>query len=130
MNISVEFIIDKMPTNFRWVGFILPAFPEAMVINLNRDLKATCWSIYKHYFPTKGNGFTYDMEDLARFYKIHTDLMLFWYELFPNSIYNLCYENLTENPVDQTRSLWEFCDLEWEEQCLDFYNTKKSVKNT
>jgi tetratricopeptide (TPR) repeat protein len=128
MNISERFIIDKMPANFRWIGFILSAFPEAKVINLNRDPMATCWSIYKHYFATKGNGFTHDMEDIAEYYKMYTDVMLFWHELFPTSIYDLCYEDLTENQVDQTRSLLDFCGLEWEEQCLDFYNTKRSVK--
>ena len=89
---------------------------------------ATCWSIYKHHFAGKGNGYGYDMEALAEVYKLYVELMSFWRERFAESIYDLGYEKLTENQEDETRKLLQFCDLEWEERCLDFHNTKRAVK--
>jgi len=130
LDVPEKIITDKMPLNFRWIGFILSAFPAAKIIHVNRDPRATCWSIYKHYFPTEGNGYAYDMEDLAGFYKLYIDLMSFWRERYPNSIYDLCYEDLTENQEEETRKLLAFCDLKWEEQCLDFHKTKRVVKTT
>ncbi len=121
-------ITDKMPLNFRWIGFILSAIPEAKIIHLNRDPVATCWSIYKHYFTGEGNGYAYDMENLAHFYLLYIELMAFWREQHPNNIYDLYYENLTENQEEETRRLFAFCDLDWEEQCLDFHKTKRVVK--
>ena len=68
------------------------------------------------------------MGDLVEFYKLYIDLMSFWRERFSNSIYDLCYEDLTENQEEETRRLLEFCNLEWEEQCLYFHETKRTVK--
>ena len=120
-------IADKMPLNFQLIGFILCAFPEAKIIHLNRDPRATCWSIFKHYFAA-GYGFAYDLEDLVAFYKLYLELMSFWRERFPNNIYDLCYEDLTENQEAETRKLLGFCDLKWEQQCLAFHQTKRVVK--
>jgi len=127
LNLPEKVITDKMPLNFRWIGFILSAFPKAKIINLNRDSRATCWSIYKHLFSVKGNGYAYDMDELAGFYKLYIDLMSFWRERYPNNIYDLCYEDLTENQEQETHRLLEYCNLEWETQCLDFHKTKRAI---
>ena len=110
-----------------WVGFILSAFPNAKIINLDRDPRATCWSIYKHNFSNDGNGYSYSMSNLAKFYKLYKNLMSFWHEIYPDSIYDLNYENLTENQETETRKLLNFCDLEWEEQCLQPENNKRMI---
>ena len=128
LKIYERVITDKMPLNFRWIGFILSAFPEATIVHLNRDPRATCWSIYKHYFSSKGNGYAYDIDDLAEYYKLYTDLMSFWRERFPDRIYDLCYEDLTEHQEEETRKLLQCCGLEWEEQCLNFHEIKRAVK--
>lgn len=124
---SYPVITDKMPTNFLWLGFILLAIPEAKIIHLNRDPMAVCWSIYQRYFPSKGLGFAYDIGDLSRYYRLYTDLMAFWKIRFPGSIYDLDYESLTENQEEESKKLLAYCELEWEEECLEFYNTKRGV---
>ena len=128
LKVSEKIITDKMPLNFLWIGHILCAFPGSKIIHLNRDPRATCWSIYKHYFAAKGNGFAYDLADLVAYYKLYIDLMSFWRSRFPNTIYDLCYEELTENQETETRKLLAYCDLQWEKQCLDFHQTKRTVK--
>ncbi len=128
LNVSEKVITDKMPLNFMWIGYILSAFPAAKIINLNRDPRATCWSLYKHNFTPDGNGYAYDMADLAQFYKLYFDLMSFWRKHFPHQIYDICYEDLTENQEEETRKLLEFCDLDWEEDCLNFHETERLVK--
>ena len=128
LKVPENIVTDKMPLNFLFIGFILAAFPEAKIINLNRDPRATCWSIYKHYFSTQGHGYAYDMGTLAEFYRLYIELMSFWRERFPECIYDLHYENLTENQEQETLKLLQFCDLEWEEQCLDFHKTNRTVK--
>ncbi len=125
---SERIITDKMPVNFLWIGFILSAFPDAKIIHLKRDPVATCWSIYKHYFSGGGNGYAYDMGDLAEFYKLYVGLMSFWRKQFSSNIYDISYESLTENQEEESRRLLEFCGLEWEERCLDFHKTKRAVK--
>ena len=119
-------ITDKMPMNFRLLGFILSAIPEAKIIHLTRDPMATCWSNFNHYF-TAGNGFSFDQEDLAKFYLLYQELMNFWHKLFPNKIYDLNYENLTINQEKETKKLIKYCDLEWDENCLDFHKNQRGV---
>ena len=119
---------DKSLLNFHFIGFIFTAFPEAKIIHLKRDARAICWSIYKHNLPQKGNGFANNLEDLAEFYKLYSKLMNFWHELFPNKIYDLVYEDLTTNQEEETKKLVEYCELEWDENCLNFHNSKREVQ--
>jgi hypothetical protein len=83
-NVPENVITDKMPLNFQYIGFILSAFPEAKIVHLKRDARATCWSIYKNNFDSISVGFGNNLEDLAGFYALYIDLMDFWHQLFPD----------------------------------------------
>ena len=120
--------LDKMPLNFRHIGFIFSSFPEAKVIHMNRDPMATCWSIYKYYF--NGNSYSFNQDDLAQYYLLYKDLMSFWHKKFPNKIFDISYENLTINQEYETRRMLEYCELDWDENCLKFYENKSEVKTT
>ena len=126
LNTKEKIITDKMPMNFRLIGFILSTIPEAKIIHLKRDPIATCWSNYNHYF-TAGNGFSFDQVDLSKFYALYIELMNFWHELFPGKIYDLSYEKLTINQESETKKLLKYCCLEWDEECLNFHNNKRGV---
>ena len=128
LNVSENIITDKWPLNFQYVGFILAAFPEAKIIHLKRDARATCWSIYKHLFSDTGNGWAYNFKDLAGFYNLYSEMMAFWHELYPNKIYDITYEDLTTNQEEETRKLLEYCDLDWDENCLNFHENNRAVK--
>jgi hypothetical protein len=127
-NTSENIITDKLPLNFQYIGFIFSAFPDAKIVHLKRDARATCWSNYKYYFKNKENGYSYNFDDLARFYGLYIDLMDFWHELYPNQIYDMCYEDLTINQEEETRKLLEYCELDWDENCLNFHTNKRAVK--
>jgi len=128
LNSTKPFITDKMPLNFRWIGFILQALPNAKIIHIQRDPIATCWSNFKLYFQSKDLGFTNNLKDLAHYYNLYSDLMTFWNQIFPGQIYNLNYESLTQNSEEEIRKLLEYCQLPWEDSCLDFAQTKRQIK--
>lgn len=128
LGIRKPFFTDKMPHNFRFLGFILAALPEAKVIHCRRHPIATCWSIYKTLFGHTGNSFAYDLKSLGAYFKLYEDLMLFWHKKFPGEIYDLSYESLTENQEHESRKLLDFCGLEWEEDCMNFQKTERVVK--
>ena len=127
-NVNEKFITDKLPINFQYIGFIISAFPEAKIVHLERDARAVCWSNYRYFFGAKNNGYSNDFEDLAGFYGSYKDLMRFWNNLYPGKIYNLCYEKLTENQEVETRNLLKYCELEWDENCLNFHKNTNAVK--
>jgi tetratricopeptide (TPR) repeat protein len=128
LKVPEKVISDKATLNFRWIGFILLAFPNARIVNLNRDPRAICWSIYKLSFSGMAHGYAYNQEELAEYYGMYQDLMAFWHEWAPGKIYDLHYEKLTENQEEESRALIEFCGLDWEDQCLEFHKTKRAVK--
>jgi len=123
-----KFITDKLPLNFQYIGFILSAFPEAKIVHLKRDARAICWSNYKHYFESKNNGYSNNFEDLAGFYSLYENLMSFWHEKYPDKIYDLDYQNLTVHQEEETRNLLKYCELDWDENCLNFHNNERAVK--
>jgi hypothetical protein len=125
-NVAESVITDKSLLNFRFIGFILTAFPEAKIIHMKRDARAICWSIYSIYL--RGFGFGNDFEDLAGFYGLYTELMDFWHQLFPGQIYDMSYEDLTTNQEEETRKLLQYCELDWDENCLSFHKNKRAVK--
>jgi Flp pilus assembly protein TadD len=128
LNRPERLITDKMPSNFMFVGLILSAIPSAKIIHVQRSPMAVCWSIFKHNFSGEGNGYGYDMDELAEYYLLYHDLMEFWKTRFPDMIYQLDYEELTENQKIETRRLLDYCGLDWEQSCLDFHASKRDVK--
>ncbi|MHA1538319.1 MAG: sulfotransferase family protein, partial [Alphaproteobacteria bacterium] len=89
---------------------------------------ANCWSVFKQYFASKDIDYAYDLADIAEYHNLYTDLMDFWRAKFPNRIYDLGYESLTENQEAETRKLLEYCNLDWEDQCLEFHKTRRAVR--
>lgn len=130
MQINKNVITDKMPGNFLLIGFIVNSFPEAKIIHTKRNAIATCWSVYKHYFRGMGHPYSYDLKDLTAYFKLYRDIMAFWKDKFPGRIYELNYEALTENQVSETRALLDYCELEWQDNCLDFHKTDRVVSTS
>ena len=128
LGVSEKIIVDKMPLNFRFIGFIVAAFPEAKIVHMNRDPIATCWSIYKNFFP--GNAYSYDQEDTASYYLLYKDLMGFWGNLYPHKIFEFCYEDLTANQEVETRKLLDYCELSWDEKCINFHKNSTVMRTT
>ena len=126
LSVDEKIITDKMPVNFRLVGLILTAIPEAKIIHLKRDPIATCWSNYKHYFAN-GNGFTYNQDDLANFFVLYQEIMEFWHKTFPSKIYDISYERLTTHQEDETHKLLKYCELDWDNNCLNFHKNTRAV---
>ena len=113
-----SFITDKNLLNFKFIGIILKVFPNAKIIHTTRNPSSICWSIFTKYFPNKALGFSYNLNDIVSYYKIYEDLMNYWYDNFPNKIYELNYENLIRDQKNQTINLIKYLNLSWEDDCL------------
>jgi Tfp pilus assembly protein PilF len=122
-----NYVTDKMPVNFRLIGFIKIALPNAKVIHCMRSSKDVCLSIYKNFFGQEVMPWAYDQKELAIYYNNYVHLMDHWNEILPNYIYNIQYEDLISNQEYETKKLIEFCQLSWDDSCLKFYNNKRSV---
>ena len=95
---------------------------------MKRDPMATCWSIYKYEF--RGNAYSFNQDDIATYYGLYEDLMDFWNKLYPKKILDICYEDLTIAQEKETKKILKYCELDWDENCLNFHTNKNVVKTT
>ena len=128
LDFKEAFFTDKALLNFQYIGLILRALPDSKIIHIKRDAMAICWSNFKTNFAQRGIAFSNDLNDLVGFYKLYEEQMNFWHSEFPNQIYDLKYESMTKNQTIETKELLNFCNLDWDENCLHFYNNNRSVK--
>ncbi len=122
------YICDKMPHNFIFIGLIQLILPEAKVIYCKRDPIDNCFSLYSHKFVEVSHQYSYNQKMLVQYYKLHQDLMKFWFKKHADDIFILDNEELVNNQETVSKKLIEHCELEWEEQCLDFHKNKRQVR--
>ena len=121
-----NYILDKNPFNFFWIGFIKILFPKAKIIHVKRSPKDTCYSCFKQLF--ENINFADDMDDLSMFYNSYNKLMKFWNLTLKDTILNIDYENLIEDPKFNINKMLNYCDLNFEENCLNFNDNKNAVR--
>ena len=118
-------IVDKMPFNFQHLGLIQLLFPKARVVHCTRFPLDTCVSVYfneitnltaNHYLTSLGN-----------YYRNYWEQMQYWQKVLSIPIFTLRYEAMVAEPEQTIRKLVEFCGLEWNDDCLKFYDSKRFV---
>ena len=124
---GAPFFIDKMPNNFRHLGLIRLMLPNARIIDARREPMACCFSNLKQLFA-KGQEFTYSNEDIARYYRTYLQLMQHWDAVLPGWILRVQHEDLVDDLEGNVRRILEFCGLDFEPQCIEFYKTVRSVR--
>jgi tetratricopeptide (TPR) repeat protein len=117
--------IDKLPLNFLYVGLIRLALPNAKIISVRRHPLDTCYAVYKQLF-VDAYPFSYDLEELARYYAAYDRLMQHWSSVLPDAVYTIEYETLVEDFEPEVRRLLEHCGLDYEEACLRFHENKSA----
>ena len=120
------FFVDKMPNNFRHIGLIHLMLPNAKIIDVRREPMACCFSNLKQLFAG-GQEFTYSVEDIARYYRSYLELMRHWDAVLPQRVLRVRYEDLVEDLGTSVHRVLEFCGLEFEPACVEFYASGRSV---
>ena len=123
-----ERVTDKLPINFLYIGFIKLILPKSKIIHCYRNSKDNCLSIFKNQFSSGKIKFAYEMGEIVDYYNLYNDLMKYWNNLLPNFIFNIKYENLISDTKDEIKNLLRYCDLNWSNDCLNFYNNKRQIK--
>ena len=126
-NANEDYLTDKAPLNFRWIGLIKILFPNAKIIHCSRNSKDNCLSLYKNLFEG-GLNFSYDQKELGTYYNLYSDLMNFWKNLSTNLFFEAAYENIVNNQEVESKKIIEFCGLVWDPKCLSFYKNKSPIK--
>lgn len=124
---GTPFFTDKMPNNFAHVGLLSAILPNAKVIDARRHPLDSCVGSFKQHFA-KGQTFTYDMFELGEFYLHYDNLMCHWNEVLPGKVLRVQYEDVVQNLDAQVERILDHCGLPFEQACVNFHETKRSVR--
>ena len=120
-------ITDKLPANYSLAGLIHLVLPNARIIHAHRDPVDTCLSCFSLLF-TGSHPYAYDLAELGRCYRAYQALMEHWREVLPPGVMlEVQYEALVADPERHARRIVAHCGLDWEDACLEFYNTERPV---
>jgi tetratricopeptide (TPR) repeat protein len=119
--------IDKMPNNFQHIGLIHLMLPNARIIDARRHPMATCFSAFKQHFA-QGQSFSYDLDDLGRYYRDYVALMDHFDAALPGRVHRVVYEDMVENTEAEIRRLLDHCGLPFEAGCLSFHKNTRAVR--
>jgi len=120
-------VSDKSIQTYAFLGLIRQALPQSRIIVVRRDPRDTLLSIYRNVFLDGTHLYAYNLRDLGLYYRMFMELTDFWRALVPDWFHEVEYEALVANPEAEARKLIAACGLEWEDNCLNFYENKRRV---
>jgi tetratricopeptide (TPR) repeat protein len=124
---GTPYFIDKMPNNFRHIGLIHMILPNAKIIDARRGAMGCCFSGFKQLFA-EGQEFTYGLEEIGEYYKDYVALMDHWDAVMPGKILRVRYEDVVADLETQVRRLLDYCELPFEDACINFHQTERAVR--
>ena len=119
--------VDKFPGNFLHIGLIHLILPRARIIDVRRDARACCVSLFRQSFA-RGQAYSYDLGDLGRYYSDYVDLMAHFDRVLPGRILRVSYEALVDDAEAETRRMLDHLGLDFEPACLDFFAGTRAVR--
>ena len=114
--------VDKSLENFFNVEIILKIFPNAVFIHCKRNYKDSIISIYRSMLPFL--PWTHTLKDIVNYIDVYRKVTNFFQKKYPNNFLTINLEDLTINKIDITKTIFNFCNLEWSEKILKFYRRK------
>jgi tetratricopeptide (TPR) repeat protein len=121
------YFIDKLPNNWAFAPFIHFILPNAKIIDARRHPLSCCFSNFRQHFA-RGQDFTYDLADLGRYYSSYVRLMAHVDALLPGRVHRVIYERMVDDTEAEVRALLDYCGLEFEPACVEFYKTERAVR--
>ncbi|KTE23551.1 MULTISPECIES: sulfotransferase [unclassified Sphingopyxis] len=119
--------IDKLPNNWLHAGFIHLILPNARIIDARRNPLDCCFSNFRQHFA-RGQGFSYDLVDLGRYYADYVALMDHFDAVLPGRIHRVFHERLLDDPEAEVRSLLAHIGLDYDPACLRFHENGRAVQ--
>ena len=122
------FFTDKSLENFFYIELILKLFPKAKFIHCERDLLDSIFAIYGNFFDKM--SWTHSIENILRYIDQYLFIIEYFKKKYPNKIYSVKLKKLTENSLDISKKLFDFCQLNWNKSSLEFYKRKDLISKT
>ena len=120
--------VDKMPSNYRFVGMLLAAFPDCVIVHMRRDPRDVGLSMWRTYFSSPAMSFTYDQAAIAAQINLYRDYMDHWQARFGDRIVNIDYADLVADPEAESKRLAQVCGLSWVPEMAQPERNRRTVR--
>lgn len=128
IRIDKRVFTDKNLFNHRSIGLIKASLANAKIIIVDRNPMDVAFGCYRQLFSGEGAKFSYQFDELAKAYGSYMSLIDYWESVTDGLIMRVKYEDLVQNQERVSKEILSFCGLEWQDNCLEFYKTQRSVK--
>jgi tetratricopeptide (TPR) repeat protein len=122
------FFTDKAGKNFFHATLIHLVLPNAKIVDARRHPLACGFSCFKQAFGPGALPFAYDQTDIGRYYRDYVEIMAHIDEVLPGRVHRVIHEDLVREPDEAIRRLLAYCDLPFDERCLRFHETERSIR--
>ena len=124
--LKLPYFTDKTPANFAHVGLIHMMLPHAKIIDARRHPMSTCVANYRQLYAQSKTQ-SYDLVEMAEYILEYSRVMDHWQEVLPGKVLTVLYEDVVENLEAQVKTILEFCELPWEDACVEFHQNPRPV---
>ena len=114
--------IDKSLENFLNIEMILNIFPNAKFLHTYRNPLDATISIYQTMLS--GLSWTHKIEDILSYIDNYNEIMNYFKLKYPEKIMDINLEQFTLESETVGKKIYEFCNLKWHSNALDFYKRK------
>lgn len=125
-----EKLTDKSLLDFFNLPILINSFPNCKVIETVRNKNEVIWSIYKNNFQSNSLNFSYSLENIRRLYNYYEKVMKYFKKKYPGRILTISYEDFIKNPNKQSKKIYDFCQLAWDNSYLNFQKKKIPIKSS
>jgi tetratricopeptide (TPR) repeat protein len=119
---------DKSLDNFFYMEFISEIFPNAKIIHCKRKPLSSIMSIFQNNLTSL--AWTHNLDNIFKYFDNCFEIIQTYKESEPNNIYEINFENLVDNPTEESKELMNFCNLPWDKKCLEFHKRKDLFSKT
>jgi tetratricopeptide (TPR) repeat protein len=119
-------VVDKMPDNYSQLGWIVTLFPNAKIIHCKRDVRDVALSQWQTQFGAI--RFANHTDHIVERFREYQRIMQHWRETLPVEILEIDYEETISNQEQVSKKMFEWLGLDWEEECLKFYDSDRLVR--
>jgi len=122
-NIKEKIITDKNTENFKFLGIINTFFSNSKIIHCVRDPFENFCSLYKINFNSTGLNWTNSEKEIFMYYKNYFELINLWKSKNINNVIDIKFEELLSDPDNTINRLLDFCDLERNDDYINFHKS-------
>ena len=119
---------DKSLENFFFIDIIIKLFPHSKIVICKRNIFQIIVSMYQNFLSKI--TWSHSIDNILEYIDNYLKTVDTFKKKYPDEIYIVELDELTKNPLDRTKDLFNFCNLEWNQKCLEFYKRDDLISKT